>query len=160
MKVRIEFETEDAQGEILTSQVPAMLEVRRFDYRLVYVENLSGDDKANRANLTRSTMLLSENGMRITRTGELNTDFMYAKAMVHNTTYGTPYGTIPVTLETEDYHFCVEGGGGEPLDDVGPILPEDFQIRAEAVYKLILGGQEPLNMRIKLRIQAVSGERP
>lgn len=158
MKVNIEFETEDAQGEIMTSQVAAVLEVRRSDYRLVYVENLSGDDKAERGILTRSTMLLSENGMRITRTGELNTDFMYARKMVHNTTYGTPYGTIPVALETEDYHFSVEKGSGEPFDDVDRALPEDFLIRAEAVYRLIIGEQEPLNMRIKLRIRAVSGE--
>lgn len=156
MKVMIEFETEDAQGEIMTSQVPAMLEVRRSDYRLVYVENLSSGEKTNQERLTRSTMLLSEGGMRITRTGELNTDFMYAKAMVHNTTYGTPYGAIPVTLETEDYHFWVGRTGGEPLGGIAPNLPEDFLIQVEAVYKLIMAGQEPLDMRIKLRIQGVS----
>lgn len=45
MKVTIEFETRDAQGGVLTSQVPAMMEIRNSDYRLVYVENLSQGDR-------------------------------------------------------------------------------------------------------------------
>lgn len=159
MKVTIEFETRDAQGGVLTSQVPAMMEIRNSDYRLVYVENLSQGGGADRRNLTRSTMLLSQSGMRIIRTGELNTDFMYGREMVHNTTYGTPYGTVPITLKTEDYHFCIEGKDGEPFDGTGVCLPENFLIRAEAVYKLIMEEQEPLDMHIKLRIRALPEKR-
>ena len=76
MKVRLEFKNTDADGEITTSLVTAMMEIREQDYRLLYAEDLSGDGK-----LTKSTLTISDEGMRIIRNGELTTDFMYADNM-------------------------------------------------------------------------------
>lgn len=152
MKVNIEFESTDAQGEVSVTKVFAVMEIRRFDYRLVYVEDLSGDGR-----MTKSTMFLSDRELRIRRTGEVDTDFIYGNAMIHHTTYGTPYGTLPVTLETEDYDFSV-GRVGDAVSEVqreewaGTGLPDDFEICARTDYRLIMGGQEPLSMRMKIRI--------
>lgn len=162
MKVNIEFESTDAQGDVLRSNVFAVMEVRRLDYRLVYVEDLSGDGK-----MTRSTIHISEGGLRITRKGELNTDFMYGKSLVHHTTYHTPYGMIPVTIETDAYDFNIGRTDGLPLDDMkaytdtlwdGPGLPDDFEICAETSYRLIMGEQEALPMKIRMRITSAEQE--
>lgn len=152
MKVNIEFESTDDQGEVFVTKVFAVMEIRRFDYRLVYVEDLSGEGR-----MTKSTMFLSDRELRIQRTGELDTDFIYGKAMIHHTTYGTPYGTLPVTLETEDYTFSVgrvgdNVSGAQNGEWEGTGLPDDFEIRARTDYRLILGEQEPLSMRMKIRI--------
>lgn len=136
MKVNIRFESTDTDGQVSVSDICAMMQKRENDYRLVYVEDLSGEGK-----MTKSTMLLSENSLRITRKGELNTDFMYGKAMTHHTSYGTPYGMFPVTLETENYEFMI--------DD------EEYIICAETRYKLIIDGQEPLSMYMKIYITAL-----
>lgn len=160
MKVNIEFESTDAYGEVSVTNVFAVMEVRQFDYRLVYVEDLSGEGK-----MTKSTMLMSDRELRILRTGELDTDFIYGNAMVHHTTYKTPYGVLPVTLETENYKFRV-GRKGDVVSEAdsnlqdgewnGVGLPDDFEIRAETGYKLIMAGQEPLAMRMKIRITGVA----
>ena len=71
MKVNIQFESTDTDGAVSVSNISAVMQKRENDYRLVYVEDLSGDGK-----MTKSIMLLSDTGLRITRTGELRTDFM------------------------------------------------------------------------------------
>lgn len=149
MKVNIEFESVDMNGEVTKSKIFAVMEVRRYDYRLVYVEDLSGDGK-----ITKSSMILSHEGMRLTRTGELTTDFMYGKNMVHNTSYGTAYGTLPITVETDHYEFTVEG-----VSEESPELPDDFEISAHVLYKLIVNEDEPLDMNMKIRITAHTGEK-
>ncbi len=151
MKVNIEFESTDARGEVSVTNVFAVMEIRKFDYRLVYVEDLSGEGR-----MTKSTMFLSDKELRIQRSGELDTDFIYGKAMIHHTTYGTPYGILPVTLETEKYDFSVGRVGdtdsGMRSEWEGSGLPDDFEIRAGTDYRLIMGGQEPLSMSMKIRI--------
>ncbi len=156
MKVNIEFESTDARGEVSVTNVFAVMEIRRFDYRLVYVEDLSGEGR-----MTRSTMFLSDKELRIRRIGELDTDFIYGKAMIHHTTYGTPYGILPVTLETENYDFSVGRVGDADSESQsseweGTGLPDDFEIRAKTDYRLIMGGQEPLSMCMKIRITGVA----
>lgn len=144
MKVNIEFDCTDMYGESTKSNVFAIMEVRRNDYRLVYVEDLSGD-----GNMTKSCMLISRDAMRITREGELTTDFMYGSNMVHNTSYNTPYGAMPVTVETMHYEFAVEGASDE-----SPVLTDDFKIYVNVVYRLMVGGDEPANMNMKLTVTA------
>ena len=137
MKVNIQLESTDTDGAVSGSNISAVMQKRENDYRLVYVEDLSGDGK-----MTKSIMLLSDTGLRITRTGELRTDFMYGQSMTHHTSYETPYGRFPVTLETEDYDFKLGG--------------DEFIISAETGYRLIVGGQEPLFMRMKIRVTPIS----
>lgn len=136
MKVNIRFESTDTDGQVSVSDICAMMQKRENDYRFVYVEDLSGEGK-----MTKSTMLLSENSLRIIRKGELNTDFMYGKAMIHHTSYETPYGMFPVTLETENYEFMADN--------------EECIVCAEAGYKLVMDGQEPLFMHMKIYVTAV-----
>lgn len=132
MKVNIEFENTDHDGEVTRSTVFAIMEKRAHDYRFVYVEDLSGD-----GNMTRSTLIVSKHGLRIIRQGELNTDFMYEPRLVHNTTYATPYGKFPVSIETKEYSYT-EGG--------------DNILSADVKYYLSMNGDEPLNMRIKIKV--------
>ena len=104
MKVNIEIESVDVSGEIIKTKNFAIMDVREFDFRLTYVEDLSGEGIK-----TRSTMFVSPEELRIIRKGELNTDFMYGKNVVHNTSYRTPYGAFPVTVTTlnlPQIHTC------------------------------------------------------
>ena len=151
MKAIIEFENTDADGEVTKSKVSAVMEVRQNDFRLVYVEDLSGDGK-----LTKSTLTLSGDSMRIIRKGELTTDFIYGMNLIHNTTYQTPYGTLPVVVETENYSFEAEG-----VSEENNALQENFRLQVQTAYKLIVGGEEPLklNMKITVRLQDKPHER-
>lgn len=142
MRVHLEFENTDADGSITKSEVTAIMELRDKNYILTYVEDLSGD-----GNLTKSSLILSEDSMRIIRKGELTTDFMYGKNIVHNASYQTPYGTLPVTVMTERYSF--QAVGTEENDAVG----EKLRLRAHAAYRLTIGEEEPLRFNMKITVR-------
>lgn len=148
MKVFLEYESIDMTGEKSSSKVFAIMEIRDTDYKLVFVEDLSGEGR-----VTRSTMVLSEDGLRLIRKGELNTDFMFGPALVHNTSYQTPYGAIPVTLVTEDYDFFVSHPfhkEDSPFQEKN--VPKDFRLVASAKYALEIEGQEALPMSIRINV--------
>ena len=132
MKVNIEFENIDQDGEITRSKVPAIMENSGHDYRCVYMEDQSGD-----GNMTRSTLTMSRYGLRIIRQGEVNTDFIYEPKLVHNTSYKTPYGTFPVSIETKEYRYT-EGG--------------DSIMTVNVKYYLTMSGEKPMAMGIKVRM--------
>lgn len=139
MKVNIEIESVDMNGEVIKTKNFAIMDVRDFDFRLVYVEDLSGDGKK-----TRSTLFVSPEELRIIRKGELNTDFMYGKNVVHNTNYITPYGAFPVTITTLSYKYELEGDLED--EDIG------FAINVATTYNLQVGEDEPMRMSIRLCI--------
>lgn len=145
MKVKIEFTNTDVDGEITTSLVSAMMEIREHDYRLLYAEDLSGDGK-----LTKSTLTISDEGMRIIRNGELTTDFMYADNMVHNTNYQTPYGNFPVTLTTLEYSYSEQGTITNRLQ-----LPEDFAIHVYTAYSLKIANEDALTLKMNIKITPI-----
>ena len=139
MKVNIEIESMDISGEVIKTKNFAIMDIREFDFRLVYVEDLSGDGVK-----TRSTLFVSPEELRIIRKGELNTDFMYGKNVVHNTSYITPYGAFPVTLTTLSYKY--EFVGDLENEEVG------FAINVATSYTLQVGEDEPMKMSIKICI--------
>lgn len=139
MKVNIEIESVDITGEKIKTKNFAIMDIREFDFRLVYVEDLSGEGIK-----TRSTLFVSPEELRIIRKGELNTDFMYGKNVVHNTNYITPYGTFPVTLTTLSYKYDFQGD----LEDE----TQGFAINVATTYTLQVGHDEPIKMSIKLSI--------
>lgn len=139
MKVNIEIESVDISGEIIKTKNFAVMDIREFDFRLVYVEDLSGD-----GHKTRSTLFVSPEELRIIRKGELNTDFMYGKNVVHNTSYITPYGAFPVTVTTQLYKYEFEGDIDD--DDIG------FAINVSTTYTLQIGDDEPMRMSLKMCI--------
>ncbi len=139
MKVNIEIESVDISGEVIKTKNFAIMDIREFDFRLVYVEDLSGEGIK-----TRSTMFVSPEELRIMRKGELNTDFIYGKNMVHNTSYITPYGAFPVTVTTLSYSYEFQGDLED--DEIG------FAINVATSYTLQVGEDEPMKMSIKLCI--------
>ena len=139
MKVNIEIDSMDISGEVIKTKNFAIMDIREFDFRLVYVEDLSGDGVK-----TRSTLFVSPEELRIIRKGELNTDFMYGKNVVHNTSYITPYGAFPVTLTTLSYKY--EFVGDLENEEVG------FAINVATSYTLQVGEDEPMKMSIKICI--------
>ncbi len=154
MQVNIEFETTDDDGQVSKSHNFAIMEKNRVGYRLVYVEDLSGEGK-----MTRSTMVISPYEMRIIRKGELNMDFIYGPNMVHNTSYMTPYGNFPVTLETQSYSYDVQGKVDTPNQniverEISAVSEEEkgFAIRINIEYALSMSGQAPMNMGMKICI--------
>lgn len=136
MKVNIHFETKDMEGHTEKSSVMAVLERRKNDYRLVYVEDLSGE-----GNMTKSTLTISEDSLRILRDGEIVTDFAYGNALIHNTVYKSQYGTMPLTITTSRYDY-------ELVKDTG----DEILINAAIEYSMAFAGQEPMDMEIRLQI--------
>ncbi len=139
MQVNIEFEARDEDGQISKSHNFAIMEKNRVGFRLVYVEDLSGEGK-----ITRSTMIISPFEMRIIRKGELNMDFIYGESMTHNTSYRTPYGNLPVTLETKSYSYVVEGNVDSP--------DEGFAIKINTEYELSMSEVKPMKLGMKICI--------
>ena len=149
MKVNLEYESIDADGEKQLSKVAAIMEVRKDNYKLTFIEDLSGEGKT-----TRSTMYLSPENMRIIRKGELNTDFMFGPALVHNTNYATPYGNLPVTITTKDFSFLPSHPdilGDNMLSDVS--LPADFSLNVSTSYDIEMNGAKmPMSMRVRVTL--------
>lgn len=139
MKVNLEIESMDISGEVIKTKNFAIMDIRDFDFRLTFVEDLSGEGIK-----TRSTMFVSPEELRIIRKGELNTDFIYGKNMVHNTSYITPYGAFPVTVTTLSYKYEFEGDLED--EEIG------FAINVETSYTLQVGEDEPMKMSIRLCI--------
>lgn len=151
MKVKLYIESTDMEGEVIKTEHNAMLEEREHDYKLTYVEDISGEGKK-----TRTTMYICGSSMRIIRDGELVSDFIYANELEHNTSYITPFGEIPVTVITHDYSFV--GNHVSYGDDIfsGVTNPlnsgKHFTIDAKADYSLIVHGTDPIIMSVKVRI--------
>ena len=149
MKVNLEYESIDADGEKQLSKVIAIMEIRPEDYKLTFVEDLSGEGKT-----TRSTMYLSPESMRIIRKGELNTDFMFGPALVHNTNYATPYGNLPVTITTKEFDFFAshpEISGGNMLN--GGVLSLDYSLNVSTSYDIEMNGTKmPMSMRVNVTL--------
>ncbi len=137
MKVNIELVTTDENGDVTRSKIFAVMENQgQQSYRLVYVEDLSGDKK-----MTRTTLMINPKNMRVSRRGEIVSDFIYEAGLVHNSMYRTSYGDIPVTIKTAGYEF-------EEL--------EDGCINVRALYFLDMG-ENPAAAPIKLEIRITSG---
>ncbi|MBQ8412575.1 MAG: DUF1934 domain-containing protein [Lachnospiraceae bacterium] len=147
MKVNLEYESIDMDGETHTSKVLALMEIKKLYYRLVFVEDLSGE-----GSMTRSIMMLSKEAMRLIRKGEINTDFVFDTTLTHNTSYVTPFGNIPVTLTTETYDFSVSHPEFEEENPMSKeIIPADFSINAYASYYISIDGQAiPMSMKVKV----------
>ena len=151
MKVNLEYESIDMDGEKHISSVLAIMEIRDTDYRLVFVEDLSGEGK-----MTRSTMYLSSDSVRIIREGELKTDFMFARDLVHNTGYATPYGLLPVTLTTKAFDFSVSHPDFKEKNALrSESFPKDFLLSAFVEYDIEMSGQS-MPMRIKVVVTGIS----
>ncbi len=123
MKVNMKLVTIDENGDESETKIFAVMENQgQQHFRLVYVEDLSGDKK-----MTRTTILINPQSMRVTRRGTLVSDFIYEEGLVHHSMYGTAYGDIAVTLKTTNYKFEQSDNG---------------VINAEAVYFLDMGGSQ------------------
>lgn len=140
MKVNLRFESKDPSGEMNISNVMAVMEVRNQDFKLVFVEDLSGEGKT-----TKSTIILGRNELRLIRDGEIKADFIFGINMVHNTSYSTIYGDIPVTLESKLFEMAVRGCE----DDNMFKLKKSFMISARVTYDLIIANEpQPMDMRL------------
>ena len=133
MKVRLRMDTIDGNGDTTTCELMAVMERRKSDYKLVYMETVSDD-----GDTTSTEMYLSPIGMRIVRRGYIESDFMYERDTVHNTAYKTVYGVLPITIETNEYSFT------ESL--------EDESISAHVDYTMTIAGEQPLGMQVKIGI--------
>lgn len=134
MKVNMELVTTDENGDVNETKIFAVMENQgQQHFRLVYVEDLSGNKK-----MTRTTILINPKSMRVTRRGELVSDFIYEEGLVHHSMYGTTYGDIVVTLKTICYKFE---------------QPDNGELYAEAVYFLDMGGSQaaaPVKLVIRI----------
>lgn len=142
MKVNLRFESKDPSGEVSISNSLAVMEIRKNNYKLVFVEDLSGEGTT-----TKSTIILAKNELRLIRDGEIKADFLFGDNMTHNTAYSTIYGNIPVTLETKEFSLDIKGAKAEGSFE----LEKSFLISAHVAYYLIIG-EEPQTMDMKIYI--------
>ncbi|MCM1399297.1 MAG: DUF1934 domain-containing protein [Clostridium sp.] len=112
MKVNIKFITTDENGDSTEADVFAVMEKQgKQGYRLVYVEDLSGNKK-----MTRSTLQINPRSMRVTKRGEVISDLIYEEGLVHHAVYGLAFGNIPISVKTEKYLFEEHSDGSKVVD--------------------------------------------
>ena len=143
MKAVIEFENVDVEtGEVMRSQVTALASMTEQGMKLTYVGDVSGD-----GHKTRCTMIFSNNQLRVTRSGELNSDFVYEHGLTHHTKYATGYGSIPVTLQTKHFLHTAEG-----IDYEAAVLAEEFSLRLALQYTMEMGNESPMERKMKVHV--------
>lgn len=131
MKVNLHIESTDFDGEKSEVTCAAMLEKRQTDYKISYIEDISGEGKK-----TKSTIYIGENSIRIIRRGEVNSDFIFSKDLEHNTVYETLFGNFPVTIITKLYE----------------IEKKESNIKARIDYEMQLQGASPMRMSVKIHV--------
>ena len=94
---------------------------------------------ADGAAATITRLDASAGGVVLTRTGEVTSEMIFRPGEKHTSSYATPYGTVPVTVETESARWKFDGGGGM------------LALR----YRIDLGGQKGM---CALRIRARAAE--
>ena len=149
MKAVIEFENVDVEtGEVMRSQATALASMTENGMKLTYVEDVSGD-----GHKTRCTMLFSDKRLRVTRSGELNSDFVYEHGLTHHTQYATGYGSIPVTLQTKHFLHTAEG-----IDYEAAVLEEEFSLRLALQYTMEMGNESPMERKMKVHVHNLADE--
>jgi uncharacterized beta-barrel protein YwiB (DUF1934 family) len=160
MRVNLEFERIEESGENGKITFVAVLEMVKgpYPYRLVYVQNVSDDGKYK----AKSELLISKNSMRMISKGDLEEDFLLEKNMVHNTFYNTPYGAIPISIETLSYVMEVWGDidadtvNNSILDRGGAsgnaVATNDFTIEVSVIYNMSLENAAPMTVDMKIRV--------
>jgi hypothetical protein len=94
--------------------------------------------------------------------GDLEEDLFLEKNVVHNTFYNTPYGSVPISIETLSY--AMETWGNIDADAVNnsildrggnsgnAVATNDFTIEVSTIYKITLQGTEPMTVDMKIRV--------
>lgn len=160
MKVILEFDTMDEGENHTYSKLMAVMEKTKsvYPYRLVYVERLSEDGRS----VAKSELMLSERSMRMIRKGDIDSDFLYEKGLVHNTTYKTPYGMLPISIETSEYEMEILGDLNaldtniSMMDRHGmngeAVAIGGFAINVRSKYTLSIQDEEPVAMDVSIKI--------
>ena len=88
---------------------------------------------------TEYHVVLTDDGIRIKKTGAVQTDMEIFRGRESDFLYQTPHGSIPAKL------FCLSYDRKE--------LPGQDVLEAEALYRLALGGCDPSVCRIRMTIR-------
>lgn len=142
MKVRVEIESKDENGEVSISNNPALMELTDQGLRLSYVEDVSGE-----GNKTRNTLLVTKESLHVLRSGTLQSEFVYGHERKHHSVYKTPYGDFPVTIHTKRFLHKAEG-----VDYENKRLEQAFHVLLELEYALSIGGDAPMCVSMRINI--------
>lgn len=104
-------------------------------YLLRYAER--GEDDA----LTENVLALTPERITLTRTGAVNTRFIFEQGRAHSARYALSFGALPVTVEAEHLAWKRTARG----------------LLAEVRYRIDLAGEQGL-CRLKLQAQALTSE--
>lgn len=147
MKVVLEFETMHPDGEITKGKEIAMMDVDQEHeaVKVMYVEAIGGEEKK-----TRSTLWIRPNSLRVQKQGEIASDLMYEEGCKHHTRYHTPYGSIPMTLNTKTFSHSSKG-----VDYQKGQVEKRFEIVLQLLYSFDMGDGNPMEMQMQLRVAAM-----
>lgn len=141
MKVNLEIVSIEDDGSRSKTETKAIMELRQYDFRILYAEKLSDDGKLT----AQAELLIAPTGLRMIRKGAIESDFFYEENLKHNTLYQTPYGAMPITVETYKYDYRTIGGGLAGLSD-------EFEICVGFKYKMYISNEKPLDMEVIIKI--------
>ena len=88
-------------------RLPGTIEETAEGLRLRY-EEPGADGTAT----TVTRLDLTADGAVLTRLGAVTSEMIFRPGEKHTSSYATPYGTLPVTVETESARWKFDGGGG------------------------------------------------
>lgn len=118
--------------EEIVKQTTGIMEEVDGQLRIEYFERFEGDLEE-----TRSTIVVEENTVHVQKIGSVSSILHFEKDMTHNTTYQTPEGDIPMTIETDSLE----------------VVRQDTGCDIKVVYKILFDNMEPLTNILSLKVR-------
>ena len=136
IRLRISGEQTDEAGNVDRNETAAEgILFREGDrVRVEYMERPSEG-----ADTVRSRLLLSESGMEMIREGSLRSHMVFQPGHPCSTEYGTPFGILPMEIETEFYR----------------LLERKKSIHARARYRLRMDAGYSISCAVTVRIDLI-----
>lgn len=153
MKATLVISTYNMDGSVDSSSAFGILrrsdgnEEDGFVYQFSYVEDLSNEGKK-----TKTVMTFSKKQLRIVRSGEVNSDFIYEEGLVHNTSYETMYGSLPVSINTSVFDCVIDCIDTEAKKVAIRDFTDSISANIKISYQLEMGGGEPMPVRLEMKL--------
>lgn len=110
---------EGVEEEWVEQEAEGCLEQKGEGWTLTYLES----EEAGLGS-TRTTLELTGGRITLTRAGETSSQMVFEEGTEHTSDYQTPYGSLPLTIQTSRLLWQLEEGGGRVAMDyairIGP----------------------------------------
>ena len=121
----------------MTSSAEGTCFIKNDKYHVIYEELQEGGDA-----VIKNHLILSEEQMELRQKGAVRSKMVFAEGSSHETSYLTPYGQIPLIIQTSRYQ-------------VSGLSEEEEMIRVETDYQMKSGGESVTECRMEIVVRTM-----